>query len=59
MDQLQNTQNYDDQSESYLDPTQNLFNHNDDEKHNKNIMQDPEEFRHFKDVVAAFFNYKV
>jgi len=42
----------------FEDPTQNLFEQKDYEKH-KNLMEDPEEFQHFKNVVAAFFNYKV
>ena len=30
-----------------------------EENRMKGIMEDPEEFNHFKNILATFFNYKV
>jgi len=40
------------------DPSDQEYDERGYERH-KGIMDDPEEFEHFKNVVSAFFNYKV
>lgn len=39
-------------------PEGQIFEQGDYEKH-QGIMDDPEELQHFKNVISAFFNYKV
>ena len=57
-DQFEHVHDFQDQNETFVDPAHNIFDQSDQENR-KNYLQDPEEFQHFKDVVSAFFNYKV
>lgn len=51
-----------DKKKNFLNQSEEFHEHNDDEEdypQQKGIMDDPDEFKHFKEIVSTFFNYQV
>ncbi len=58
-EQIENDKN--DKKKNMFEQTEKFYENNEEEDYpqQNKIMDDPEEFSHFKQVVSSFFNYQV